>query len=168
MMQDATIRAIEPADHDTLMALYPLVFPDEDLTGVVRDLLGDDSAFSLVAEKDGALIGHVAFAKCDVNGVAVYLLGHLAVDPEQQRGGIGSALIKAGFEKIGDEIICVLGDPGYYGRFGFTQEDGIRTPYPIPDEWAPAWQSVVPTGHAAPQGTLAVSQSWQNPDYWGE
>ena len=62
-----------------------------------------------------------------------------AADPRQ---GLGSALVRAGLEacrKAGYGIVLVLGDPGYYSRFGFLPASGARIEPPRP-EWAGAFQ----------------------------
>ncbi|TDB38249.1 MAG: N-acetyltransferase [Actinobacteria bacterium] len=82
-------------------------------------------AVSLVAIDDGRVLGHVAFSRAVVGnaGNGWYLLGPLAVSPACQGRGIGSALVEAGLSEIRSHGAagCVLvGDPGYYGRFGFA------------------------------------------------
>lgn len=90
---------------------------------------------SLVALKDGEVVGHVLFSPVRlVNGEDSFDLiglGPVAVDPEHQREGIGSRLINAGLEEIrqaGHAAVVVLGDPAFYERFGFgpAQRYGIR------------------------------------------
>lgn len=164
-----SLRSDLSAIHD----LYPAAFPDEDLLPLIRLLLdGRDDVMSLVAERDGALVGHVAFSHCTVtgSGARVALLGPLAVAPEAQRGGIGSALVRAGHERLagqGVSRVLVLGDPAYYGRFGFRADDRIRPPYPMPPEWSSAWQSLDLTApDASLAGTLVVPAPWQDPALW--
>ena len=79
---------------------------------------------SLVAEQDGAIVGHVAFSPVQLaeGSVAASGLGPVAVDRRQRRRGIADALIRAGLEarrEAGDRLVVVLGDPAYYERFGF-------------------------------------------------
>jgi putative acetyltransferase len=81
---------------------------------------------SLVAVDGGELVGHVAFSSVTVNGrnVGWYGLGPVSVRPARQGQGIGGSLIRAGMEKLralGAEGCVVLGDPNYYGRFGFRR-----------------------------------------------
>ena len=71
-------------------------------------------------------MGHVLFSKIDLmfsNRECKSLsLAPVAVLPEFQKRGIGNSLIRAGLDqavKLGYESILVLGDPKYYGRFGF-------------------------------------------------
>ena len=141
------IRDSNAEDRAALESLYPQAFPDEDLLPLVRDLLNDLTVpVSLVATLDLQVAGHVIFTRCEVNsgGVSAALLGPLAVAPEYQRQGIGSALIRAGLRRLEQEdvaLVCVLGDPAYYGRFGFHPEATLEPPYPLPVEWRDAWQT---------------------------
>jgi putative acetyltransferase len=82
---------------------------------------------SLVAIQDGEVVGHVAFSPVRTNGAANdwYGLGPVSVRPERQRGGIGQALIRDGLDRLrsaGAAGCVVLGDPAYYGRFGFEYD----------------------------------------------
>lgn len=83
-------------------------------------------ALSLVAELDGALVaGHAAFSPVAVSDGSAgwYGLGPLSVTPAHQGRGIGSALLRAGLAHLiaaGARGCVVLGDPAYYGRFGFA------------------------------------------------
>lgn len=81
---------------------------------------------SLVAVMDDAVVGHIAFSPvtfADASPeISAYGLAPLAVSPEYQNQGIGTALVRAGLELLeqaGANIIVVLGDPAYYSRFGF-------------------------------------------------
>jgi putative acetyltransferase len=87
---------------------------------------------SLVAIEDGdEVVGHVAFSPVKIDGKdqGWFGMGPVAVWPERQRGGVGSELVRAGLERLrksGAQGIVVLGDPAYYGRFGFRAHDGLR------------------------------------------
>jgi putative acetyltransferase len=94
---------------------------------------------SLVAvSDDGRIVGHVAFSPVRIGGKAGrwYGLGPVSVMPEMQRQGIGSALIREGLARLAalDANGCVvLGDPAYYGRFGFVSDPALTyggTPSP--------------------------------------
>jgi len=163
------LRPARPDDLPALAVLYPAAFPNEDLMPLVRQLHDHDDTFSLVREGADGLVGHIAFSRCSVGDALVFLLAPLAVAPAAQRQGIGSALIDAGLERCreaGAASVCVLGDPAYYGRFGFLQEDQIAPPFPIPRDWRPAWQSVHFGTVPAPSGTIAVPGPWKTPALW--
>lgn len=173
MIDDLEVRESQPTDLASIETLYPDAFPDEDLLPLVRDLLGEDpSVLSLVGIADRRLVGHVIFTICGLAECPekVALLGPLGVASARQRQGIGSALVRAGLqrlEKTGTAQVYVLGDPAYYGRFGFEREAGVAPPYPLPEQWHGAWQSIrlrdtAPAFH----GKLSVPRPWQRPALW--
>jgi putative acetyltransferase len=168
------IRESIAADAAAIELLYQLAFPDEDLVPLVRSLLREPAiATSLVAVVDSRIVGHAIFTSCTVHGsdLKVVLLGPLAVAPTEQRKGIGTELVECGLESAGEsgaDLVCVLGDPAYYGRLGFTAEAFIEPPYPLPPEWAGAWQSQYLTGESQSfAGKLAVPRQWRDPALWG-
>jgi predicted N-acetyltransferase YhbS len=70
-------------------------------------------------------------------GKAALLLGPLAVDPALKNAGLGSALMRhaiAEAARLGHEIILLVGDAPYYGRFGFSAEKTGRLSMPGPYE----------------------------------
>jgi putative acetyltransferase len=97
---------------------------------------------SLVAEVDHIIVGHILFSPmtdADGNSIPVAGLAPMAVAPEHQRQGIGSALVRSGLEHCraaGYRAVAVLGHPGYYPRFGFVpaSQYKLRSQYDVPDE----------------------------------
>ncbi|PQZ52146.1 N-acetyltransferase [Ochrobactrum sp. MYb15] len=86
---------------------------------------------SLVAEEEGSLLGHVAFSPVLIDGTDCnwYGLGPVSVQPGRQGEGIGSTLIREGLlrlQEAGAKGCVLLGDPGYYQRFGFKVDEGLR------------------------------------------
>jgi putative acetyltransferase len=98
-------------------------------------------SLSLVAEVDGALVGHVAFSPAILsNGAAGWqTLGPISVHPDWQAHGIGRALIEAGvahWREAGAAGIVLVGSPDLYGRFGFA----TGTPLHLEGPLAPYFQ----------------------------
>jgi len=85
----------------------------------------------LVATTDGTVAGYVLGSWGDLEGRAVVGVAPLAVAPRSQRLGVGSALMAALIERADGlqlPLLVLLGDPGYYRRFGFVASAplGIR------------------------------------------
>lgn len=85
---------------------------------------------SLVAEKDGQVVGHIAFSPVAVSdGTEGWFgLGPVSVLPELHRRGIGGALIQEGLERLRGlqaRGCCLVGPAEYYGRFGFKAHRGL-------------------------------------------
>jgi putative acetyltransferase len=97
---------------------------------------------SLVGEEERKIIGHILFSPVRLLGhPSLYLMGlaPMAVLPEYQRKGIGSALVKSGLEKcraLGIGAVVLLGHIAYYPRFGFVPSVryGIGCEYEAPEE----------------------------------
>ena len=90
---------------------------------------GGYARLSLIAEEAGRIIGHILFSEAVIRtGSAetkALALGPVAVAPEHQGHGVGSALIREGLDRcarMGQRIVVLLGHPGYYPRFGFSAE----------------------------------------------
>lgn len=121
--------------------------------GIVEALRADGAlAVSLVAVEGGQIVGHVALSPVRIAGAGDgwYGLGPVSVDPAHQRRGLGRALIRAGLDRLGELNAAgcvVLGDPGYYGRFGFQSDPALY----YADAPAPYFQRLVLNG-PAPRG----------------
>jgi len=78
-------------------------------------------------------------------------LAPVAVLPGRRRAGIGSALIREGLKRArrqGHEAVFVLGDPAYYGRFGFRADlaQGFACAHAGPHFMALALRGALSTG----------------------
>ncbi|MEN5299842.1 N-acetyltransferase [Brucella sp. TWI559] len=123
-------------------------------------------AFSAMAA-DGLLVGTVRLwnvhAGLDAFGfpVSALLLGPLAVDPLAAGCGIGSALMQhaiAQAKRMGHGAILLVGDPEYYGRFGFTAEKTGDLAMPGPYEKRRFLALELKAGHLdSAQGILRAS-----------
>ena len=110
---------------------------------------------SLVAVVDGQVAGHVLATRAHVDDVPALGVGPLGVLPVSQGGGVGTALMYAllGAALARDEtLVALLGEPGFYGRFGFVAaaDRGVRAANPA---WGLYFQALA-LAHPAPSGTF--------------
>ncbi|MEO1456199.1 MAG: N-acetyltransferase [Pseudomonadota bacterium] len=170
-MSAVEIRETTPDEVAAVLALYPVAFPEEELRPLVAALLEAGPDVLSLAGVDGAsVVGHVLFTRCGGGERTGALLGPLGVHPDHQRQGLGTALVRAGLsrlEEAGTAQVFVLGSPGYYGRFGFLPERGVCPPYPLPEAWAEAWQSLLLAERAPlPAGPLPLPDPWMDAALW--
>jgi putative acetyltransferase len=139
------VRRERPADHDAVRAVHRAAFAgpagDEVVEARLVDELREDAGFlphlSLVAQDGDDVVGHVIATRGRLEplGIPVLGLGPLGVRPDHQRRGVGSVLIHALVavaEAAEERLVALLGDPAYYGRFGFVPaaELGVTSPDP--------------------------------------
>lgn len=129
------VREERPEDRAAVARVTEAAFGRRDEADLVEALRADPSwLLSLVAEVDGEVVGHVLFCRTSREPVA---LAPLSVAPEHQRRGAGRALVEEGLRRVGAPVL-VVGDPAYYGRFGFepAAPRGITNPWGIDGpEW---------------------------------
>jgi len=157
------IRSEKPGDEDriyevTKAAFATMPFSDGTEQDRVNKLRADgDLTLSLVAEIDEIIMGHIAFSPVFFDAVynSWYGLGPVSASPERQKQGIGKALIEAGLDELkslGAKGCVLIGDPGYYHRFGFVA-DGRISYRDLPSEYV-QWRSL---GSEKPSGILTYS-----------
>lgn len=120
------VRPEQPGDEPAIQQVHLTAFPSG-LEACLVDELRSSARLeiSLVVLVNGQLAGHIAFSPVVVGSLWAGGLGlaPVAVLPEFQRRGLGSKLIVAGLEECrrrGISFVVVLGDPAFYGRFGFV------------------------------------------------
>lgn len=135
----------------------------------------DDMAVELVAELDGEVVGCVALSRAWLDArerlVDVLVLSPLAVAPDHQRQGIGARLlaeVPGVAERLGAPLVFLEGDPGYYGRHGWSaaSDHGLERPSRrIPE---PACQVLLLRGHEPwMTGRLVYPDVWWRLDLVG-
>ena len=155
------IRSETPADHAAIRDVTKRAFaPMEYADGNEQDLIyrfreAGALALSLVAERDGTVVGQVTFTEAFAadGSPGWYALGPVAVEPELQKQHIGSRLIETGLAMLRerDAAGCVLvGNPAYYSRFGFR-------PFPAlcPDGEPAEFYQILPLRVTAPVAAIA-------------
>lgn len=124
------IRQEAERDIPAIRSVNRRAFGGEDEAHLVDDLRSEGYArLSLIAEEAGRIVGHIMFSEAVIRtepGEARALaLGPVAVAPERQGHGIGSALIREGLDRcarMGHRMVLLLGHPGYYPRFGLSAD----------------------------------------------
>ncbi|MFD4181682.1 GNAT family N-acetyltransferase [Rhodococcus sp. NPDC058514] len=158
------IRRECPADVDAIAAVHRAAFADQVPPGaepaerpgntgadgpmepgLVATLRASDAwlpALSLVAEVDGAVVGHVCLTRAAVSGRPALALGPIGVPPEHQGHGIGAALMHAclgAADALDEPLVALLGHLDYYPRFGFVPGSTLSID-PGVQEWVSHFQ----------------------------
>jgi predicted N-acetyltransferase YhbS len=139
------IREENANDYNAVYTLNDRSFGQKDESDLIERIRKGNCfipELSLVAEKDGKIIGHILFSKIKIRGDVEsdsLALAPMAVLPEFQKRGIGGKLIREGLRKakeLGFESVIVLGHKGYYPKFGFKKASqwGIVCSFEVPDE----------------------------------
>jgi putative acetyltransferase len=159
------VEQAHPSDGPEVHDIVARAFGREDEAELVERLRASDvwlPGLALVARPSGEphvpIVGFAALSRITVGGHPALALAPVAVAPEWQRKGAGSALVRTGIARAGqrgERLILVLGDPRYYGRFGFVAAIpmGIHGPY---DEAGPAFQALPLSGPGPVPSGLAV------------
>lgn len=146
------IRRERPGDAGRVWAVHRAAFDtatEADLAAALREGGHAIAELSLVAELDGDVVGHVVCSRGHIGGGPAVGLGPIAVLPEHQGRGVGSALVHAvlgAADALGEPLVALLGSPDYYHRFGFvaSAELGIEAPDPA---WGAYFQVRPLSGH---------------------
>lgn len=131
------VRPEEPSDASAVRALLLEAFPTAAEADLALALRGTpDELVSLVAARGPEVLGHVLFSRGRLGSRPVACLAPLAVAGRVRRRGIGERLVREGLtrcRRAGERLAAVLGDPAYYGRFGFRASPAVACPYePVP------------------------------------
>lgn len=160
------IRQETPDDQAAVRAIHTEAFgrPGEAaLVDALRNFPLSENVVSLVAVVEGRVAGHVLYTPIaivapDGTETPALALAPIAVAPDQQRRGIGAALIRESLARaraLGHRIVVVLGHADYYPRFGFERARplGIEAPFDVPEDVFMV-QALVPGALAGVRGTV--------------
>lgn len=176
MSEGLRLRRSTPEDVGAIRALTAAAFataphraPPADATddpgeaALVVWLLEDPAAIpqlSLVAERGDDLIGHVVCSRGRIDDSPALGLGPVSVRPDQQRGGVGSALVHAvlgAAQALDEPVVVLLGDPAYYARFGFSPASALGIAAPEP-QWDDLFQARALGPGPVPSGTFRYAE----------
>ncbi len=153
---EPVLRTETPADRPAILALTAAAFAVSPETGLPVEGEPEEVGllarlfecaeylpeFSIVAELDGEIVGHVISTRGWVGELELLGLGPIGVVPRLQRHGIGTALMKetaARANAAGERGIALLGSPDFYDRFGFVPSGTLGVEPPEPS-WAGHFQ----------------------------
>lgn len=142
MTQDAITLAPEtPDDWWEVEALYDLCFaPGRSALSSyrLRDEVAPIASLCLTAKDGGGVLaGAIRHWPVLIGDAPVALLGPVAVHPTRQGEGLAAMLIYrclGAARKLGWDRVMLVGDPPYYGRYGFTPLTGVEMPPPTNPE----------------------------------
>ena len=152
----AVVRPEQPGDVAAIRAVYVAGFPTDVESRLVSLLrAAGHLPVSLVAEADGAIVGHIAFSP--VSAAVGAGLAPVAVLESYRRQGIAARLIEAGLaacRAAGFGWAVVMGEPAYYSRFGFRPASAFG----LSDEYGggPAFQVIELVPGGLPSGAWLV------------
>src|SRR4029077_8613020 len=116
---DAMIVRLERVDdRPASMEVERAAFPTAEEATIVERVRDEPGSFALVAELDGAIIGHVQLSAAWIGDAEVLALGPIGVRPDDQGRGAGSTLIREALSEAarrGAAAVILLGSPTYYG-----------------------------------------------------
>ncbi len=139
------IRSETQKDYSIVAQIHKLAFGREEeelLVKKIRDSQYYIPELTLLAEVNDSVIAHAMFSYIHLVGEETFQvlgLAPIAVHPDFQNQGIGSALVNAGLSKanvLEQTLIIVLGHPEFYSRFGFKPSTnfGIESPFSVPED----------------------------------
>lgn len=133
------------ADYPAIAQIHKLAFAREeeaDLVDKIRNSQYYIPQLTLIAKINNSVVAHSMLSYIYLVGEKTFQvlgLAPIAVHPDFQNQGIGSALINAGLNEanlLGETLIVVLGHSQFYSRFGFkpSVDFGIESPFPVPED----------------------------------
>lgn len=163
-----TIRTETATDHDAIARVIEIAFATAahasgtEAAIVERLRAWGRLTVSLVAEAADEIIGHIAFSPVTISDGTTdwYGLGPVAVLPAFQGEGVGRQLVERGLDALralGAGGCVLLGDPAYYGRFGFRS--GPELVYPGPP--AEYFQSLALKTGSRAKGVVAYDEAFE-------
>ncbi len=132
------IRPETTADAVAIRRVHEAAFPTAAEADLVERLRASSKAvIALVAEDEGRIVGHILFSPVALQpraGTVGLGLAPVAVMPDHEKHGVGRRLVQNGLAECrvwGAGFVVVLGEPEYYGRFGFepASEHGLLNEY---------------------------------------
>jgi putative acetyltransferase len=178
MSKPPTVRQETDDDVDAVRRVVARAFGGEKVPTLLNGLRSSDAwlGLSFVAEEKDHVVAAVAYTRGWLDAprklYEVLVLSPLAVTPDRQRTGIGSALVKESLRALhgrDEPLVFVEGDPGYYSRLGFVAGRELHFTAPSVRIPEPAFQVATLTGYeqASMTGALVYPDVWWRHDAVG-
>lgn len=163
------IEIAEPGPDDALgvLAVMCAAFGQNAEAELVAALAREGAnLLTVVARLEGAVIGACVFSRIrfetEAGECPAVALAPLAVAPAFQRRGVGALLVRDGLARLaaaGEALILVVGEPSYYGRFGFSSDAAaqIETPWNV----GPALQALALDGAPPCRGRAVYAAAFE-------
>ena len=174
------IRVATILDRENIREVHLRAFSEDErqiVSTLAVNLLSEETSpetIALVAETDGAVVGHVAFSPVTVDNNEKwvgYILAPLGVKPKYQKRRFGTKLIESGMERLSEKgvnVLFVYGDPEYYGKFGFKADAASRYSPPYELQYPFGWQAIALNEVGFEESTVKIScvASLRDPELW--
>jgi putative acetyltransferase len=174
------IREATNLDRENIRDVYLHAFSEGEkriVAALAVNLLNEETSpetIALVAEIDGAVVGHIAFSPVAIDSNEQwkgYILAPLGIRPEYQKRLIGSKLIESGIKRLSEKginVLFVYGDPKYYGKFGFEADTASRYSPPYELQYPSGWQAIALNEEGSAESTVTIScvASLRDPELW--
>lgn len=161
----AIVRPEQPGDEPEIAAIHVASFADATEADLITRLRSSDAwvpELSLVVQQEEQLVAHALFSRVTAGESEALVLGPVAILPNHQRGGLGTALVRMGLDRaraLKFECVVAIGPPQFLASCGFRPAGarGLTTQMELPDE-------VFQVAELAPAGVTPGEVRW--PSEW--
>ncbi len=138
----AIVRPEQSGDEPAIAAIHVAAFEDASEADLVSRLRASEAwvpELSLVVQQEEQLVAHALFSRVTAGESEALVLGPIAILPDHQRGGLGTALVRMGLERargLKFECVVAIGPPAFLASCGFrpAAARGLTTEMELPDE----------------------------------
>lgn len=138
----AIVRPEQPGDEPEIAAIHVAAFDDASEAELVARLRVSDvwvPELSLVVQQEEQLVAHALFSRVVAGESEALVLGPIAILPDHQRGGLGTALVRMGLDRarqLNYECVVAIGPGEFLASCGFrpARARGLTTEMNVADE----------------------------------